>query len=333
MSHLELRTWNLKLFLVLPLFAAAAVAQEAEKETARPAVFVVVGAEGTEDFGRQFREWEARWQKAAEQGHAVYKSIGLEAAGEVPDRELLRQQLAGLAATSMEPLWIVLIGHGTFDGKTARFNMRGPDITPAEMAAWIAPIQRPLAIINCASSSGPFLTELSGPNRAIVSATKSGYEYNFARLGDYLSAAIADPKADLDKDEQTSLLEAFLLASARLDEFYKSEARLATEHALIDDNGDRLGTPPEFFEGLRAVKSAKAGASLDGLRAGQMHLVRSSREESLPPAVRARRDEIERDLAALRSRKRELVEEEYLKQLEPLLIELSRLYEEADQPN
>jgi hypothetical protein len=162
----------------------------------------------------------------------------------------------------------------------------------------------------------------------VITATKSGHEANFARFGDYLSSAIDDPQADLDKDEQVSLLEAYLLASSRVREFYAKESRLATEHALLDDNGDRLGTPADWFKGVRAVKTAKNGARPDGLRAGQFHLVRGSREEQLPAEVRQRRDQIEQDLARLRERKAELAEDEYFKLLEPLLLELSRLYAE-----
>ena len=77
----------------------------------------------------------------------------------------------------------------------------------------------------------------------VVTATRSGSELNFARFGQYLADAIGDPQADLDKDGQVSLLEAFLMASGRVAEFYRTRIELATEHALIDDNGDRLGTP------------------------------------------------------------------------------------------
>jgi hypothetical protein len=186
--------------------------------------------------------------------------------------------------------------------------------------------------LDCTSSSGPFLNDLSGTNRVVVTATRSGFEYNFARLGDHLSAAIADPAADLDKDEQVSLLEAFLRAAAGVKEFYASEARLATEHALLDDNGDKLGTPADWFQGLRATKTAKDGAAPDGTRAGQFVLVRSQREERLPSEIRARRDALERDLAALRLRKGTVSEDEYLASIEPLLIELAKLYESAEQP-
>jgi len=307
------------------LLACACLAAGAEPRTS---VVVVVGAEGTEEYGRQFRQWAGRWEDAAQRGNADMAVIGLDEPGEKTDRQRLQERLAENAGPLSEPLWLVLIGHGTFDGKTARFNLRGPDVSAGELAAWLKPLARPLAIVNCASCSGPFLNELSGPDRVVITATKSGHEANFARFGDFLSSAIGDPKADLDKDEQVSLLEAYLLASSGVREFYAQEGRLATEQALLDDNGDRLGTPADWFKGVRAVKTAKNGARPDGLRAGQHHLVPGPREEQLSPAARQRRDQIEHDLARLRERKGELSEDEYFQQLEPLLVELSRLYAE-----
>ena len=192
------------------------------------------------------------------------------AAGEtstISDRERLRDVLKSEASQSGQPLWVVLIGHGTFDGREAKLNLRGQDLTAEELAGWLKPIPRPLVVINCASSSGPFLKSLSGSGRVVITATRSGHEHNFARFGDYISASIADPAADLDKDGQTSLLEAYLAAAHRTEEFYKSDARLATEHALLDDNGDSLGTPADWFEGTRTTRRAKDGAALDGARA------------------------------------------------------------------
>jgi hypothetical protein len=307
--------------------ACALLVSDSPADEQRTSVIVVVGAEGSEEFGKQFRQWTARWRDAARFGRADFVSIGSDDDGSTTDRDRLKRRLSEVAKSNTQPLWLILIGHGTFDGKVAKFNLRGTDVAATELSEWLKPIERPVAIINCSSSSGPILNELSGPNRIVVTATKSGHEYNFARFGDFLSTAMTDLKADLDKDEQTSLLEAFLLASSRVQEFYATDGRLMTEHALLDDNGDRLGTPADWFQGVRANKSAKNGATVDGLRAAQLHLVRSPREEKLPAATRARRDEIEQELAQLRQRKAQLFEDEYLRQIEPILIELARLYD------
>ncbi len=296
---------------------------------ARPTVVVIVGAEGTAEYGQQFRQWARRWEQAAEKAGAEYVPIGLDTTSKESDRDVLKARLSDRSAVGDEALWLVLIGHGTFDGKTPRFNMRGPDVAAAEVAQWLKDIGRPVVIINCTSASSPFINELSGPERIVVTATKSGYEHNFARFGDYFSAAIADPRADIDKDDQTSLLEAFLLASANTREFYASESRLATEHALLDDNGDSLGTPADWFQGTRAIKKAKSGAELDGLKASQLCLIKSQGEQELPPDVRSRRDQLEQELAALRDRKGKMTEDEYLKLLEPVLVEIAKLYEGA----
>jgi hypothetical protein len=293
-------------------------------------VIVVVGAPGEDEYTERFAEWAERWRAASEKGKASFTAIGMASEGSSPDRDQLRQEISKRAAASLEPLWIVLIGHGTWDGKTARFNLRGPDVSSAELEEWLKPVGRPLAVINCASCSGPFLPALSGPNRVVITATRSGNEFNYARMGDYLATAMTDHAADLDKDEQTSLLEAWILASARVREFYSSDSRLMTEHALLDDNGDRLGTPADWFRGVKAVKSAKAGAPLDGSLAGRFILVRSSAESTLTPEARTERDALETQLAGLRKRKADLPEVEYLQELEKLLLKLGRLYGESE---
>jgi len=74
------------------------------------------------------------------------------------------------------------------------------------------------------------------------------------------------------------------------------------------------------------VKRAADGAASDGTLAHQMHLVRSAAEQSLAPADRARRDDLERRLADLRSRKPKLAEDAYFKELETILLALAELY-------
>jgi len=300
----------------------------------RPTVLVVVGAEGERGFGLAFTSWAERWAGAVERGSAEFVQIGGQgddgAAANAPtDKERLQAALAAEVKKADAPLWVVLVGHGTHDGRESKFNLRGPDVTDQELAEWLKPCTRPLAVINCSSASAPFLKTLAGKGRVVITATRSGSEVNFSRFGDYLSRSIADAGADLDKDGQTSLLEAFIAASHRTEEFYKQEARLATEHALLDDNGDALGIPASWFQGTRATKSARDGAPLDGLRAHQWHLVLSQSEQLMPAELRAQRDKLELEVEALRARKASMPDADYYAKLEPLLLKLSRLYASA----
>ena len=291
----------------------------------QPTVFVLVGAAGEAELGKQFTEAAAKLEQVAALAQAKFVSIGWKNA-ETNDLARFQAALESEPKSGPGELWLVLLGHGTFDNKEAKFNLRGPDLSASELAEWLKPFQRPVAIVNCSSASGPFLNKLSAAGRVVVTATRSGNEVNYTRFGGQFAAALGSPEADLDKDGQTSLLEAYLLAASRVAEFYETEGRLATEHPLLDDNGDGLGTPAEWFRGVRATKQAKDGASLDGVRAGQLHLVRSAAEKELPPEVRARRDELELAVAKLRDGKAKLAADDYYARLEKLLLELAHIY-------
>lgn len=305
--------------------ACALLVTTAAQAAEQTRVIVVVGASGTDQYGKMFAEWRQRIVAAAEQAEAEVVVVGGETASETPDRLTLQRVLE--QSGDAKQLWLILIGHGTFDGKTARFNLRGPDFSAQELAQWLEAVPCPAAIIDCSSASGAFLEQLSGERRLVVTATKSGYEHNFSRFGDYFSRSLADPQADLDKDDQVSLLEAFLFASRRVEEFYAGENRLATEHALLDDNGDGQGTPADWFQGVRVVKQTQdAQKNPDGPRAHQLHLLLSSAERQLSPEAVARRNELEQQLAALRERKADMAVDEYYQAVEAIALELARIY-------
>lgn len=242
------------------------------------------------------------------------------------DRERLRAWIEAIDPAAARPLWIAFLGHGTFDGRDARLNLRGPDVTAAEFAQWLAPVRRPLVVVLGNSASGPFLPLLSGPRRVVITATESGDEVNYARFGERFAEAVNDPAADLDQDGQTSVLEAYLSAARRVQDFYAEELRLATEHALLDDNGDRLGTPPDWFRGIRATKKAEGGASVDGTTAHRIALVESAAERALTADQRAARNRLEEELDALRERKDAMSESDYVRELEVLLRRIGRIY-------
>lgn len=311
-----------------------------DQSTAVPAshsqgsMLILVGAAGEEKFGVEFSRQATELQQLALEQSLKVNVIGLPRAdSEVESKvESDRDRLKIGIEQEMNqsgPLWIIMIGHGTFDGKKAKFNLRGPDVSATEMKEWLNNSERPVAIVNCASASAPFINELSATNRVIISATKSGHEMNATRFGGFFTSALSNQAADLDKDHQVSLLEAFLFASGQVAEFYESAGRLATEHALIDDNSDGRGTPPDWFRGVRVNKQSQDKTRLpDGTLAHQWHLVPSEFESSLSAEFREKRNAIELQVEQLRLRKTELGDDEFYAKLDLLMVELARLYDQ-----
>jgi hypothetical protein len=305
-------------FLLVPRLGASVRTNEAVD------LLIIVGAEGEKEFGKDFQEARNDWQEAATLAKRRFAVVDAETEGTnhlARIHELMPAQAAGAG-----DLWIVLIGHGTFDGKEAKFNLAGPDLSAKNLSQMLSLLPRPAVIVNSASSSAPFMNELSKADRIVVTATKSGYEENYTRFGKFFAKAIADAGADIDQDGQVSVLEAFLMASREVEEFYRAEKRLPTEHALLDDNGDGKGTPATFFKGIRPAKEPDEPARVDGFRAHQVHFIQSEAEARLTPEMRKKRDALEVRLEQLRSLKSKMAEAEYFQALEKIALELGRLY-------
>ncbi|HEX5176495.1 MAG TPA: hypothetical protein VFV83_05670 [Chthoniobacteraceae bacterium] len=312
--------------LAFTALRAGASADQPAPAAAKASLVIVVGAEGEESYRTLFKTAGSAFALAGQSAQASVHSFGVEENENADVHEALRSLLAAEPTSGSEPLWLVLIGHGTVDGKEGKFNLRGTDLSASELAAMLKLIERPVVIVAAFSASGAFLAPLSAPGRAIVTATRSGSETNYAHFAEQIAQTIADPAADLDHDGQTSLLEAWLSAARRVAAFYESDGRLATEHSLLDDNGDGLGTPADWFSGTRVVKKANDARAPDGRRAHQLHLVRSSTDRALAPELRAQRDAVELEIAALRDKKESLPEDEYYAELEALCVRLANIY-------
>lgn len=314
MTRIFLTAW----LCLLPLLAPGG-----EKELR---IIAVLGSGGTGEYDAVFSKSASLWREAAEKGDAAFSLIG---EGKGSDQSA--NQLKEAIAAAKEPaLWIVLIGHGSFDTRSVKFNVRGPDFTDDDLAKWVEPYEGALAVINTASASGSFVRKLSGKGRVIITATKNEAEVYYTRFGKYFSEAIGGlPDADLDNDDQVSLLEGFLFAADRVAKFYETEGRLATEHALIDDNGDKLGSRSEWYDGVTPTQTPAKEAGPDGEIAGQKVLVKNEFEKRLSPDARARRDELEREVKALRRQKDDLEEDDYYRKLETLLLELAEIYRDV----
>ncbi len=277
-------------------------------------VVIVRGAEGAEEYGKKFTTQVEAWKTACAKGEVPVEVIEGE-----DSTAKLEKRIA--AAKPDRSLWLVLIGHGTFDGREAKFSAEGPDFDAKQLAGWLAPLKQEVAVIHSASSSGGFMRPLTGKNRIIITATKSADEVFYARFGEHFAEAIGGLlEADLDQDRQVSLLEAFRHASKEAAMFYENEGRLATEHALIEDNGDGTATRRELLE------APPADAKLDGERAAQLVLVLSDEEKQLTDEQRNKRDALETALKKLKQQRSELGDDEYYAKLEKLLRELGEVY-------
>jgi hypothetical protein len=280
-------------------------------------VLIVTGAPGEDEYAERFEKQVTTWKAACEKSGITVSVIGKDE----HDAEALEAALKKAATKTTGQLWLVLIGHGTFDNREVKFNLRGPDVSAKQLAAWCQPIKGELIFIDGGSSSAGFLTPLAGKNRIIVTGTKSADEIYYTRFGEFFAPAIAgDLAADMDQDKQVSILEAFRHASKLAAEFYEKEERISTEHSLIEDNGDGVGTRSEVFS--KEAKDLK-----DGARAAQVVLVLSEEEMKLTDAQRAKRDELERKLEALKAKRTEMEEVRYYNEVEGLLRELAAVYQ------
>ncbi len=181
----------------------------------------------------------------AERPDEVERASGVADAGGVTDS--IRRIAAATEAGDF--VMIVLIGHGSGRQDGGRFNLRGPDMGPNDFAALLGLLEdRRIAFVNTTSSSGGFL-QLAGSGRAIVTATANTREREEPRFGQYFVDAYEGARADLDKDGEVSLAEAFEYAALEVGRFYEDEGRLQTEHSRLLDIADAEPAAAPLEEG------------------------------------------------------------------------------------
>ena len=296
-------------------------------EPATRHLVVVQGVAGGDQYATRFEQWSQQWLSAANVAGFRVTSIDGSNTEKGSDQEL---QETLLAANQIDELWLVMIGHGTFDGETAKFNLVGDDVSAKQLAEWLKSRDKMTVIVNCSACSSPFVDELSGKNRIVITSTKSGYESSFSHFGQFLAETISASDVDLDKDEQMSLLEAVIVASSKTTEFYKADSRLETEHALIEDNSDSRGTPLSWYRGVRVTKQAKDGTPADGTLPNQIYFAVNKSGAGLSPAATKTRNRLENEIEQLRASRSKLTEDQYYQQLEEVMVQLAQLYRAAE---
>jgi hypothetical protein len=311
---------------VVVLLGAQPSAAQGPSVTGGVHVLVVTGAGGEPRFSQAFHEAGASLAQAA------VTRFGVEAAnvvllGEKADRAGVRGRSTrenvlaelgkiGTRSAAGDRVFVVLVGHGSHQGDVSRFNVPGPDLTSADLAAALDRLRgRTIGVVVATSASGEFVKTLSAPGRAIVTATKSGFEGNESIFAGHFARAWAEDGADADKDGRVSLLEAFDYAKREVAREYERDGRLLTEHAVLDDDGDGIGTAaPDGRKGDGALARTLFLSSERAVAAGDTAATR----------LRAERRDLEGRLAALRARKDSMEAAAYERELESLLLAIAR---------
>jgi hypothetical protein len=302
------------IFCVFCAFLCTAFGQT--KSDSNKFALIINGASGELVYSTQFEKWTAQLSSVLSSrfGFDAKQLTVLKSATAEDVKRVFTTLKTQLDANNV--LYVFLIGHGSYDGKESKFNLVGPDLSAAEYNALLSalPTHR-VVVFNMSSASGEFIKSLAAKGRIIVTATRSGQETNATRFPGYFIAALNAKDADTDQDGHVSVLEAFVYANRLTADFYKQAGRLATEHAMFDDNGDGVGH-----------EKLEAG---EGLLARATYLDSLSTDEAAANVATGRllkeRTRLEGEIEQLIARKGNMAEAEYEATLERLFIELAKV--------
>ena len=281
----------------------------------------IAGLGGTPEYDAQFSKWSGDLAHALEKNGAQVVTLS----GSAATRSAVQQALAK-AAAAVKPedsFGLFLIGHGTFDGTDYKFNLPGPDITAAELAALLnrIPATRQL-VVNMTSCSGGSVPELLHKDRIVITATKSGTEKNATVFPRYWIDGLHDPAADTDKNGVLTTLELYRYTAQKTAAYFESEKLLATEHPTLTDSGNKPARDPaaENGQGLLAARFA--------ILQPESEVARSVTPDK--QRLIAKKEDLEAKIDRLKYSKAAMPADEYKQQLTALLLELARTQAEID---
>lgn len=304
-------------FLILALATSPRAAGADERYA-----LIVSGVSGTEKFAASQKAWVSSLESTLRQrlGFGADRITVLSETGTgaaIANRDNVTRTLAALKSkvTADDTLLVVLMGHGTYDGTVAKFNLVGPDMDSREWKASLEGNPARLIFVNTTSSSFQFVPALSGKNRVVIAATDSAAQKYATVFPEYFIEALDQgAKADNDKNGRLSVWEAFTYASQAVKQAFEKQGTLVTERAIIDDNGDGVG------------KEAASATGTDGVLARTTYLDPLPSSASGNPALAGlekRRVTIEAEIEQLKARKGDLPAGQYEEEFERLAIELA----------
>jgi hypothetical protein len=210
---------------------------------------IISGASGGEKYAEQMATWRSDLRSALVDRYgfkAEHVKLLVDEAAKTGDRATtanVRALFAEIkkAGGKEDFVLVVLLGHGTYDGDVAKFNLVGPDMTAKDWTDVLGGVQGRVTLVNTTEASFPFLESLSAKGRVVITATDSAAQKYATVFPEYFIKAMKEASSDLDKNGRTSIFEVFSAASAAVKQHYEQRGQLSTERALIDDNGDGKG--------------------------------------------------------------------------------------------
>jgi hypothetical protein len=312
------------------LWPVVASAQAPAARDSRWAI-VVSGASGGPEYAAQLATWRLAIQTALTSrfGFSATQIVQLvdetaRTAGTPATAENVRKAFATLRGQvgKDDLVLVVLLGHGTFDGQAAKFNLVGPDLTAADWGAMLGALPGRQVIVNTTEASAPFLDALAARGRVVITATETAAQRYATVFPEYFVKALGDVQSDLDKNGRTSIWELFASSSTAVARHYSERAQLTTERAMLSDTGDKAGVQATVTTGPI------------GTMARSFYLDRDVASESADPAVRVlieRRRALESEAEAHIQKKPGADPAAWTTEFERLMIELSRVSREIRQ--
>lgn len=335
-NHFLNAFWNISLLFLLA-FCSMPISSHAERYAA-----VICGSGGTDEFIEKFSNWGKRLSTLLvkdlgfQSEHVSFFSADITDATDINALPCTVDTLCGYikdltaTITNQDDLFLFFIGHGSYTENQITIHLPGDDVSAAQLNEWLIDLPaNKIVVVNSSSSSAGFINHLSHPNRIICTSTKNVNETNAPEYMEFMIQALQDGSADLNRDERITVYELCYQTAMLTQAWYDQNNYISTEHSLIDDNGDGLGTRllPEDSAELRNSQTQKTITQVqDGDNAKTFFI----KDFQFP--IDAPQDLIDRYLSALdhiadfKKKKMELELTSYYQELESLLIHAASLH-------
>lgn len=341
MAFLNLHKKKILFAVCLSLFFLPAAGTAPAQEVGQSYALLIGGSGGSEEYSSKYQLFLLESRKALIENFqfpepnvivlAESRSEEEDFVTDISRAENIRAQFAALSkkVTKNDHVYIILFGHGTYDGRNSKFNIPGLDVKDTDFAELVGTFDaNRVVFINTTELSFSFIGAMSAENRIIITATRSDAQRYETRFPEYFIEALQSPESDLDKNGNLSLLEIFKYAAERTARWFEAENHVPTEHSLLEDTGDKMAFRIEELE-ANAEGNFSETTYLKR-RAAVFAATMSSAKDSMIVKYLLELERLEQEISTLKSNKNQFTEEVYYAQLEVLLVQLALINDEID---